>query len=80
MKEAKIEKTKYVKEKTTSSGYPKIAKSRTYLVSIFQEKYDYFLSYFGRFFVKMGRGHTLKAQNQNLTYLLQSHNYGECSS
>ena len=80
MKEANIEKTKYAKEKTTSSGYPKIAKSRTYLVSIFQEKYDYILSYFGRFFVKMGRGHTLKAQNQNLTYLLQSHNYGECSS
>ena len=80
MKEAKIEKTKYVQDKTTSSGYPKIAKSRPYLVSIFQEKCDYFLSYFGPFLVKKGRGHSLKARNQNLTYLLQSHNSGACSS
>ena len=41
-------------DKTTPSGYPKIAKSRPYLVPIFQEKYDYFLSYFGCFLVKKG--------------------------
>ena len=35
-------------------GYPKIAKSRPYLVPIFQERYDYFLSYFGRFLLKKG--------------------------
>ena len=40
--------------KTMPSGYPKIAKSRPYLVPIFQEKYDYFLSYFGCFLVKKG--------------------------
>ena len=40
--------------KTTPSGYPKIAKSRPYLVPIFQEKYYYFLSYFGCFLVKKG--------------------------
>ena len=41
-------------DETTPSGYPKIAKSRPYVVPIFQEKYDYFLSYFGCFLVKKG--------------------------
>ena len=41
-------------DKTTPSGYPKIAKSRPYLVPIFQEKYDYFLSCFGCFLMKKG--------------------------
>ena len=36
------------------SGCSKIAKSRPYLVSIFQEKYDYFLSYFVLFLLKKG--------------------------
>ena len=55
MKEAEIEKSKYFfRDKTTPSGYPNIAKSRLYLVPIFQEKYDYFLSHFGRFLVKKG--------------------------
>ena len=54
VKEAKIQKTKYFKDKTMPSSYPKIANSRPYLVPIFQEKYDYFLSYFGRFLVKKG--------------------------
>ena len=40
--------------KTTPSGCSKIAKSRPYLVSIFQEKYDYFLSYFVLFLLKKG--------------------------
>ena len=35
-------------------GYPKITKSRPYLIPIFQEKYDYFLYYFGHFLVKKG--------------------------
>ena len=42
------------KVKTMPLGYPKITKSRPYLVPIFQEKYDYFLSYFGRFLLKKG--------------------------
>ena len=55
MKEAEIEKSKYLfRDKTTPSGYPNIAKSRLYLVPIFQEKYDYFLSHFDRFLVKKG--------------------------
>ena len=40
--------------KTTPSRYPNITKSRLYLVPIFQEKYDYFLSHFGCFLVKKG--------------------------
>ena len=51
----------------TTSGYPNITKSRPYLFPIFQENYDYFLSYFGYFLLKRGRGHTLKIGNQNLT-------------
>ena len=54
MKETKIETLSTPKDKTTPSGYPKIAKLRPYLVLIFQEKYDYFLSYFVRFLVKKG--------------------------
>ena len=62
MKETKIETLNTPKDKTTPSGYPKIAKLRPYLVSIFQQKYDYFLFYFVRFLVKKGRGHTLKTR------------------
>ena len=54
VKEAKIQKNKYFKDKTMPSGYPKIVNSRPYLVPMFQEKYDYFLSYFGCFLVKKG--------------------------
>ena len=54
MKEAEIEKTKYFQRQNYVSGYPNIAKSTLYLVPIFQEKYDYFLSHFGRFLVKKG--------------------------
>ena len=60
VKEAKIQKTKYFKNKTMPSSYPKIANSRPYLVPIFQEKYDYFLSYFGRFLVKKGAWSSFK--------------------
>ena len=41
-------------DKTTPSSYPKIAKLTPYLVPIFQEKYDYFLSYFGCSLLKRG--------------------------
>ena len=34
--------------------HPNIAKSRPYLLPIFYEKYDYFLSYFGCFLLKKG--------------------------
>ena len=58
MKEAEIKKQNVFsgcfQDKTTPSGYPKIARSRPYLVPIFQEKYDHFLSYFGRFLMKKG--------------------------
>ena len=50
----KLKKLNIPMNKTTSSGYPKIAKSRPYLVPIFQEKYNYFLSYFGCFLLKKG--------------------------
>ena len=50
-----------------TSGYPNITKSSPYLAPNFQENYDYFLSYFGYFLLKRGRGHTLKIGNQNLT-------------
>ena len=49
----KLKKTTF-KDKTTPLGYPNIAISRPYLVLIFQEKYNYFLSYFGHFLVKKG--------------------------
>ena len=67
MKEAGIEKSKNFVEKTTPSGYPKFAKSRSYLVPIFQKKYDYFLSRFGRFLVKKWAWSHLQARNQNVT-------------
>ena len=67
MKEAGIEKSKNFVEKTTPSGYPKFAKSRPYLVPIFQKKYDYFLSRFGRFLVKKWAWSHLQARNQNVT-------------
>ena len=54
MKEAKIEKSKNFKVKIQASGYPNRAKSRPYLVLIFQEKHDYFLLHFGPFLVKKG--------------------------
>ena len=50
----KSKKVNISRDKTTPSGYPNIAKSTLYLVPIFQEKYDYFLSHFGRFLVKKG--------------------------
>ena len=51
---AKSKKLNIFRGKTMPSGYPKIAKWRPYLVPIFQEKYDYFLSHFGSFLVKKG--------------------------
>ena len=66
VKEAKIQKTKYFKDKTMPSSYPKIANSRPYLVPIFQEKYDYFLSYFGRFLVKKGAWSHFKGPEWNI--------------
>ena len=43
-------------DKTTPLVYPNMAKSRSYLDPIFQEKYDYFLSLFGCFLLKRGCG------------------------
>ena len=54
MKEAEIEKTKCCIGQNLAIGLSKIAKSRPYLVSIFQEKYDYFFLYFGYFLPKRG--------------------------
>ena len=69
MKEAEIEKTKCCIGQNLAIGLSKIAKSRPYLVSIFQEKYDYFFLYFGYFDCqKEGHGHLLKGWSQNLTY------------
>ena len=42
------------KEKVQASGNPKIAKSRPHLFSRSNEKYNYFLLYFGHFWVKKG--------------------------
>ena len=53
-------------DKSTPSGYPKIGKSRSYLVAIFQEKYDYFLSYFGRFLVKKRAWSNFKGQESKV--------------
>ena len=50
----KLKKLNTCKGKTTPWGYPKITKSRPYLIPIYQEKYDYFLYYFGHFLVKKG--------------------------
>ena len=52
MKQADIKKTNIFGDKIQPLGYPNIAISRPYLVSIFQEKYDYFLLYFGCFLLK----------------------------
>ena len=54
MKEAEIEQTRNLEDKTMPLCYPKITKSRPYLVPTFQEKYDYFLSHFGGILVKKG--------------------------
>ena len=76
-KSKKVNKVYTYEDKTTLSTYLSIPKSRPYPLSIFQEKYDYFLSYFGCFL--------LKGPNQNLTYLIavsqslgmfQSKNFG----
>ena len=64
-----------------------MAKSRSYLVPIFQEKYDYFFLHFGLFWWKKERGQGLIDPNKNLTYptavsqfwgIFQSKNF--CSS
>ena len=73
----KSKKLNILQDKTTPSGYPKIAKSRPYLAPIFHEKYDYFLSYFGPFLVKKRAWSHFKVSESNL---LQSHNSGACSS
>ena len=46
LKEAEIEKSKYFFWKTIHQNYSNIQKWRPYLVSIFNEKYNYFLWYF----------------------------------
>ena len=68
LKMTEIKKTKYFQDKIQPSGCPNIAKSKPYLLSILQEKYDYFLLYFGYFLPKKGSGHKLKDRNQNMTY------------
>ena len=45
MKNSEIAKSKYFKKKIYPSGYPNIQKFRLYPVSIFNEKYNYFLQY-----------------------------------
>ena len=56
-----MKKLNILKDKTMPLGYPKITKSRPDLVPIFQEKDDYFLSYFGHFLVKKGAWSHFKA-------------------
>ena len=66
----KSKKLNTLQDKTTPSDYPKIAKSRPFLVPIFQEKYDYFLCYFGRFLLKKGAWSHVKGSKSksNLDY------------
>ena len=51
----KSKKLNVLQDQTTPSGYPKITKSRPYLVPIFQEKYDYFCPILVVFWWKKGR-------------------------
>ena len=47
-------------EKLQPLSYPNMSKWSLYLISLFREKYDYFLQYLGYFYQKTGRGHTSK--------------------
>ena len=58
-------KNKSAREKLWSSVYPSIAKTKLYLLSLLQEKYNYF---FGYFWYEKRRGQMFKSQNQNVTY------------
>ena len=53
------------------SGYPNQSKSRPYLISIFNEKYNYFLRYLGIFRVQMGPGSKIKRSEVRLAPLFQ---------
>ena len=68
MKEAEIKKRKYFQGQNYAIRLSENHKSRPYLVPIFQEKHDYFLSYFGCFLLKKGCGQRLKGRDRNLTY------------
>ena len=54
MKESEIEKVNSFHEKIYPSGYPNTQKSKPYLLSIFNEKYNYFLLYLVFFLAKKG--------------------------
>ena len=63
-------KSKKIKTFTTKiqpSGYPNPSTPTPYLFSPSNEKQDYFLHFLSIFWWKKGRGHTLRARNQNLT-------------
>ena len=54
MKEAKIDNTKYCQGQNYAIGLSKNRKIKALSCPNFQERYDYFLSYFGRFLLKKG--------------------------
>ena len=57
-------------KKIYPSGYPNMQKSRLYLVSILNKKYNYFLRYFSYFLVKVGVWSKVKRSKSksNLAY------------
>ena len=59
-------------EKLQPLSYPNMSKWSLYLISLFREKYDYFLQYLGYFYQETGRGHKSKEYNQNLTNTILS--------
>ena len=70
-KECKIAKSKnFSMKKIYPSGYPNMQKSRLYLVSILNKKYNYFLRYFSYFLVKVGVWSKVKRSKSksNLAY------------
>ena len=68
LKESGIEKKlSIIMDKIQPWGYPNISKSRPYLVSIFQEKYDCFCPILTVFILKKDRSQSLNDWNQKLT-------------
>ena len=61
----------FFEEKIYPSGYPNQAKSRPYLLSIFNEKYNYFLLYLAFFGLQMGPGSKLTRSQVRLAPLFQ---------
>ena len=62
-----IIKNSFLRGETSAIGLVKNVKIKVLSTPPFREKYDYFLHYWGYFWLEIGQCHKLKGQNQNLT-------------